>query len=90
MDGMGYCKKCNLGENINTYRIYYHITNYSKFISILFDFNEYNKLLEKFWEIKKLSKLSLKFTDKANYNLVGVVITPYSDQFFFPLYFLYL
>ena len=43
MDGMGYCKKCNLGENVNTCRIYYHITNYSKFIFILFDFNEYNK-----------------------------------------------
>lgn len=50
---------------------------------ILFDFNEYNKLLEKFWEIKKLSKLSLKFTDNVNYNLVGVVITPYSDHFCF-------
>ena len=83
MDGMGYCKKCNLGENVNTCRIYYHITNYSKFIFILFDFNEYNKLLEKFFEIKKLSKLSLKFTDNINYNLVWVVITPYSDHFCF-------
>ena len=39
-------------------------------------------LLEHFSEIKKLSVLTLKFTDNITYKFAGVVITPYMGHFF--------
>ena len=38
-------------------------------------------LLEHFSEIKKLSFLTLKFTDNITYKFTGIVITPYMGHF---------
>lgn len=81
MDGLGYCNIGNLGKNFNTCRIYYRIASFSKYLFIIFDFNSYDRLLKYFSEIKKLSVLSLKFTDNVTYKLPGVVITPYTGNF---------
>ena len=64
-EGLTNCKKCNLGENYPTCRIFYNITKFPKYLFILFDQRSYSQLKVNYEYIKNLLMPYISFTEKA-------------------------
>ena len=77
------CEKCNLGDNFPTCNIFYTVSNYPKFLFVLFDLRSYSQLKLNYKEICKLLVEEINFTDKDKYVLKGCVTSPSHNHFTF-------
>jgi hypothetical protein len=66
-----------------SFRINYKITNYSKYLLILFEFESYIYLCNHFQNIKKLFKENLNLSKKDKYKLIGAVTASCQNHFAF-------
>lgn len=82
-DGLVKCDFCNFEDNLLTCRISYKIIEFPKYLFVLFDLSSYQMILNNVVFIKKLLVDKLSFNENVNYNLKGIITTPFHIHFTF-------